>query len=84
MKLDRFRVKELMAVNRLETQSDLATALGVSRQVLNGWMRGHTLPSRDNLFRLCALLGCTVDEIVIRPLAKERGVKKSLVVAQVT
>lgn len=63
MKLNRFRVLELMENAGYKTQNELADAIGVSRQALSSWLRGGTF-TVENLAALCSALGCTPNDVL--------------------
>ncbi len=46
------------------TQKELAQKLGVSRQAVTKWERGAGLPDVDNLPKIAALFGISVDELL--------------------
>jgi len=48
-------------------QSQLAEALGLTQGSISQWELGLTSPSADNLKKLSAFLGCTVDELLTDP-----------------
>ena len=52
------------------TQEQVAEALDVSRQAVTKWENGQSSPSTDNLFRLAALFGTTVDLILPKEYSK--------------
>lgn len=79
--LDKFKVLELMARNRIASQSELAQKIGVTRQSLSNWLTGKDRPSTDNLILLCQILGCTFDDIVVIP--KESAPTQMLIPAPV-
>ena len=64
MKLNRFRVLELMERAGYSTQNEFAEALGVSRQALSLWMRGRGL-QLGNLAEICRILDCTPNDILV-------------------
>ena len=70
MKLNKWKVLELMIAKRIENQAELAKRIGVTRQALSNWMSGISFPSGDSLAALCGELGCTLDAIVELPLPK--------------
>lgn len=74
--LDRFKVFEFMARNRIESQTELAARLGVTRQALSGWLTGKDKPSTDKLIALCQELNCTFNDIVILP--KENALRAQI------
>ena len=47
--------------------ADIAQAMGVSSQAIYRWMSTSqpSMPTVDNLVVLSALLGCTLDELVV-------------------
>lgn len=47
------------------TQEQLAQALGVSRQAVTKWEAEKSYPEMDKLIAMCALFGCTFDELVL-------------------
>jgi transcriptional regulator with XRE-family HTH domain len=65
--LDKFKVFEFMARNRITNQSELALRLGVTRQALSGWLTGRERPSMEKLIALCQELNCTFNDIVVLP-----------------
>lgn len=46
------------------TQEQLAMLLGVSRQSVSKWEAEKAYPEMDKLLKICALFGCTLDELV--------------------
>ena len=46
------------------SQGDLADALEISRQSVSKWETDVSIPELDNLLRLSALFGVTLDELV--------------------
>lgn len=71
--LDRFKVLEFMARNRIANQTELAGRLGVTRQALSGWLTGKEKPSTDKLIALCQELNCTFNDIVVLPKENALG-----------
>ena len=55
MKLNKWKVLELMIAKRIENQAELAKRIGVTRQALSNWMSGISfprgLPSVERYFR---------------------------------
>lgn len=45
------------------TQSELAAAIGVSRQTINAIEKGKFSPSLETAFRLAKVFSCTIEEI---------------------
>lgn len=65
------------------TQADIASEIGVTRQMVNRWERGHSEPSGENRTRYAALLAAwAAREIAIATEIKKAG--DSLQVGQVT
>ncbi len=44
-------------------QTDLAERLGVTKQTLNGWVKGRPSPSLLEAFVIAELLGCKTDDL---------------------
>ena len=57
------RIYERRAARNL-SQTDLADALGVSRQSVSKWETDASIPELDKLLRLAELFGVTLDELV--------------------
>lgn len=49
------------------TQSQVAERLGRTREAVSQWERGEREPSLDDLAKLCALFGMTLDDLVGQP-----------------
>lgn len=45
------------------TQSELAKAIGVSRQTINAIEKGKFSPSLETAFRLAKVFSCSIEEI---------------------
>ncbi|MEL0010764.1 MAG: helix-turn-helix transcriptional regulator [Bacteroidota bacterium] len=45
------------------TQSELASAIGVSRQTINAIEKGKFSPSLETAFRLAKVFSCSIEEI---------------------
>ena len=45
------------------TQSELAAAIGVSRQTINAIEKGKFSPSLETAFRLAKVFSCSIEEI---------------------
>ncbi len=52
--------------NAKMTQGTLATALGVSQGAVANWEKGLNNPTADNLVKMAAIFGCSVDELLRR------------------
>lgn len=64
MRLNRFKVLELMEAAGWRTQAELAEHLGVTSQAFSQWMRKSNL-SVESLGALCEALNCTPNDILI-------------------
>lgn len=73
MRLDKFHVMKHMAINRIETQSELAGKIGVARASLSNWLNGVTFPDSDNMAILCDVLKCTPNDIIDLSLSAPKG-----------
>jgi transcriptional regulator with XRE-family HTH domain len=49
------------------TQHVLATALGVPQPYISSWERGRWMPSIPQLWRICEVLSCSMNDLVGRP-----------------
>jgi transcriptional regulator with XRE-family HTH domain/Zn-dependent peptidase ImmA (M78 family) len=56
------------------TQSNLASELGVSRQIVSNWMKKEKFPRPEKLLRLARLLSLTFDEIVLKTASKDEPI----------
>lgn len=45
------------------TQENLANALGTSRRIVGAWERGECEFPFDEAFKVCAILGCTFEQL---------------------
>lgn len=70
MKINKWKVLELMIAKRIENQAELAKRIGVTRQALSNWMSEISFPSGDSLAALCRELDCTLNDIVELPVPK--------------
>lgn len=57
------RLRKYREANRL-TQEELAEKIDVSRQTISKWERGEASPDTENLLKLSALYGMTIDELL--------------------
>jgi DNA-binding Xre family transcriptional regulator len=64
MRLNRYRMLELMDNAGYRTQRQLADALGVTRQTMSLWMQGGGF-QKDRVADLCRLLDCTPNDILV-------------------
>lgn len=67
----------LRKCNGSMTQEKLSQLMGVSRQTVSKWESGEASPELGNLLELCAIFGCTLDDLLrkdmtIRPLSHIR------------
>lgn len=70
------RLRELREAKTL-TKTALAEAVGVSRQALHALEAGASVPGVDVALRLAAVLGVTVEELVIpRAFARDERVER--------
>lgn len=44
-------------------QQDLSEKLGVTKQTMNAWVNGRSMPTLETAFKLANLLGCKVDDL---------------------
>lgn len=44
-------------------QQELAERLGVTKQTMNGWVRGRVKPPLETAFLIARELGCKVDDL---------------------
>ena len=51
-------------VNAGLKQTDVASAMNVSRETVRNWEKGVTKPTIDKVEHLCNLLGVTYDDII--------------------
>lgn len=65
---DRFgeRLKERRKVCGFSTVEKLAKAISVRGQTISNYESGNTLPDAENLSKLAAALGCTVDYLALK------------------
>lgn len=59
--------------SRNMTQEELASRLNVSRTAVTMWETGQSLPRTELLPRLAEILGCTVDELLVKEKAPSSG-----------
>ena len=64
-KIQYYRKREQMS------QEELAHRLLVSRQTVSQWENGQTLPTIDNLMRLCEIFEISVDDLLFDPKPTE-------------
>lgn len=66
-KLNARNVRINMAKAEIDTMSQLAEEMGVTKQAISLWLSGKSFPSDENLIGLARALKCDVAEIVILP-----------------
>ena len=54
--------------NKNISQEQLAECVGVSRQSVSKWELGESYPTVENIFRLCNVLKCKMNELIIEEL----------------
>ena len=57
------RIKELRYNKGIKVK-DIVESLGVSENAVMKWQRGECLPSPDNMFLLCKMLGSTMEYVI--------------------
>ena len=66
MRLDRGKVIALMRKQGIRWLYELANALNVAPQTMSSWWNGQ-MPEWTTLEALCAVLNCTLDDIIVQP-----------------
>lgn len=64
MKLNRYRVLELMDIAGYRNQTELGERIGVAPNTVSVWMRGGNMPI-SRLGDLCQALHCTPNDILV-------------------
>ncbi len=64
MKINKFKVKELMAKNHINTQSELAKMLGISKNQLSNILSDKFNPVKSNIVELAKFLDVSPLEII--------------------
>ena len=64
MKINRFKVKELMAKKKISTQKELAQMLGISKNQLSNILSEKYNPIKSNVVELADFLGVSPLEII--------------------
>lgn len=44
-------------------QQDLSEELGVTKQTMNAWVKGRTMPTLETTFKIAKRLDCKVDDL---------------------
>lgn len=64
MNINKFKVKELMAKKEINTQTELAEMLGISKNQLSNILSGKFNPIKSNVIELANFLGVNPIEII--------------------
>lgn len=72
MKIDRFRIKKIMAEKKISTQSELAKMMGISKNQLSNILSNKYDPIKSNVRELAQFLNVEVSEILVNEL-KNKG-----------
>lgn len=70
MRLDRNRVRTLMRQRDIQWFRELAAEVGVTPQAMSAWW-GGAMPEWGTLEKLCSVLDCTLDDIIVQDAPKE-------------
>jgi DNA-binding Xre family transcriptional regulator len=65
MKLAVRAIKILMAQQGIDTQRELAAAVGISENALSDLLKGKRTPGMDTVGALCKALKCTPNDILV-------------------
>jgi DNA (cytosine-5)-methyltransferase 1 len=64
VRIDKFKVKELMAKKKIKNQTELAKILGISKNQLSNILSERYSPIKSNIVELADFLGVSVLEIL--------------------
>jgi len=64
LKINKFKVKELMAKKKISTQQELANMLGISKNQLSNILSEKYNPIKSNVVELAEFLGVSPLEII--------------------
>jgi DNA (cytosine-5)-methyltransferase 1 len=64
VRIDKFKVKELMAKKKIKNQTELAKILGISKNQLSNILSEKYSPIKSNIVELADFLGVSVLEIL--------------------
>jgi len=64
VKIDKFKVKEIMAKKNIKTQAELAKMLGISKNQLSNILSDKYCPIKSNVVELAEFLGVSPLELV--------------------
>ena len=71
MMINKFKVKELMAKKKIDTQTELAEMLGISKNQLSNILSEKFDPIKSNVVELADFLGVSPMEIIQNTKEKE-------------
>lgn len=71
MRIDRYKVIQLMRAQGIANLGDLAGLIGVHSSTLSSWFSGRYDPTFENLGTICQVLDCTVDDLVVYDRPKD-------------
>jgi DNA-binding Xre family transcriptional regulator len=63
MQIDRWKVRQLMALRHIDSDAELARRLGVERSTVSRWFAGKQF-TPANLGKLCEILDCTPNDVL--------------------
>ena len=69
--IDKFKIKELMAVKKIKTQTELAEMLGISKNQMSNILSEKFNPIKSNVIELAKILGVSPKEIINEKDTKE-------------
>jgi DNA-binding Xre family transcriptional regulator len=72
MRLNREKVRRQMETAGIGEYQDLAQRIEVQPETMSRWFAGSLRPSWDKLSELCAVLDCTVNDLVDYPKVDAR------------
>ena len=64
VRIDKFKVKELMAKKKIKNQTELAKMLGISKNQLSNILSDKYNPIKSNIVELADFLGVSVLDIL--------------------
>jgi transcriptional regulator with XRE-family HTH domain len=64
VRIDKFKVKELMAKKKIKNQTELAKILGISKNQLSNILSEKYSPIKSNIVELAEFLGVSALEIL--------------------
>lgn len=79
MRIDRWKVRQLMAREHIDSDAELARRVGVSKQTVSKWFAGSPF-TPENLGKLCEVLSCTPNDVLTAgPIPKVTALAAELV-----